>query len=116
MILGRKEYTISAGNLKDRLTLLMPSATSDGRGGSRITYSSYASVWCQAKNANNSRELAAAQLTFVDAQIFIIRVTSVPITANWHITFQGREYTIQTILDIENRYQYYKILAYSKDI
>ena len=116
MILGRRSYTISAGQLKDRLTLLMPSATSDGRGGSRTTYSDYATVWCQAKNANNSRELAESQLTFVDAQIFIIRVSAVPITANWHIRFQGRDYTIQTILDIENRYQYYKILAYSKDI
>jgi SPP1 family predicted phage head-tail adaptor len=116
MILNRKTTSITAGDLKDRLTLLMPSATSNGRGGSTTTYSDYSEVWCKAIPANSSRELAESQLTFYDAFVFTIRYSSVPITADWHITFKDRTYTIHTLDNIESRNQYWRILAYSKNL
>lgn len=109
-----KKNSINAGDLKDRLTLLIPSATNDGRGGKTVTYSDYATVWCKASPANNSRTLQEAQLVFNDSFRFTIRYSEVPVTANWKIRFNGKDYTIHTVDDIENRYQYLSILAYSK--
>ena len=111
-----KKNSINAGDLKDRLTLLMPTVANDGRGGSSVTYSDYATVWCKASPANNSRSLQEAQVIFNDSFRFTIRYSEVPILANWKIRFNGREYTIHTIDDIENRYQYYSILAYTKHL
>jgi SPP1 family predicted phage head-tail adaptor len=111
-----KKNTITAGDLKDRLTLLIPTVVSNGRGGSTITYSDYATVWCKAQPYRNSRTLQEAQLIFNDSFNFIIRYSEVPITAAWMIRFNGADYTIHTIDDVENRYQYYSILAYTKKL
>jgi len=116
MKLNTKNNAIVAGSLKDRLTLLIPTVVSDLRGGSTITYADYATVWCKASPANNSRSLEEAQVIFSDSFRFTIRYSEVPILANWKIRFNSREYTIHTIDDIENRYQYYSILAYSKKL
>lgn len=107
---------INAGSLKDRLTLRQPTSVADGRGGSTVTFTDYATVWCKASPANNSRTLEEAQVTFYDSFRFTIRVSTVPINATWQIVFNGRTYTIHTVDDIENRYQYLSILAYSKQL
>jgi len=113
MKLRKRTTQITSGYLKDRCTLLQPTSTANGRGGFTVTYASYGDVWCMAEPASNARELVDGRLTFYDAFHFTIRVSEVPILANWHITFGGRTYTIHTIDNIENRFQYYKILAYS---
>jgi len=115
MKLNRRSGSISAGDLKDRCSLLQPTYTSNGRGGQDTTFATYATVWCKATPSSNSRELVEAQITYYDAFHFTIRKSEVPIKSDWHIDFNGRTYTIHTVDDIENRYQYLKILAYSKN-
>lgn len=114
MKLNRRPGSISAGDLKDRLILQQPTQTNNNRGGYTTTYADYATVWCKAMPANNSRALVEGQITYYDAFYFTIRRSEVPIQADWKATFNGREYTIHTVDDIENRYQYLLILAYSK--
>jgi head-tail adaptor len=48
--------------------------------------------------------------------MFTIRTSQVNITADWQLEFNGRTYTIHTIDDIDNRYQYLLIVALSKDL
>ena len=111
-----RKNTISAGSLKDRLTLLMPTVTPDGRGGSSTVYSTEYAVWCKATPANNTRALDEAQVIYYDAFRFTVRTSELNLNGTWKIRFNGREYTIHTIDDIENRYQYLSILAYSKKL
>lgn len=113
MRISRRPGVISAGDLKDRCDLMQPTYTADGRGGETVSYALYASVWVQATPASNSRTLSEAQVTFYEAFKFTIRVSTVPIKADWQIVFNGRTYTIHTIDDIDNQYQYNLILAYS---
>lgn len=113
MRLARRISTISAGDLKDRCELLQPVYGNDGRGGHPVTFTSAGSVWCQANPASNSRTLSEAQVVYYDAFRFCIRVSTLAIAGDWKITFNGRTYTIHYIQDIDNRYQYLSILAYS---
>lgn len=113
MRLSRRKDTISAGDLKDRCELMQPTYISDGQGGRTTVFSSVGSVWCQANPASNSRALSEAQVTYWDAFRFCIRVSSLQIKGDWQIVFNERTYTIHYIQDIENRYQYLSILAYS---
>jgi SPP1 family predicted phage head-tail adaptor len=116
MKLNRRSGQITAGDLKDRLTLKSPTYTPDGQGGNTVTYSDYGVVWCMAKPATNTRALEQAQLIFNDAMRFTIRVSQVPITADWQIVFNDNTFIIHTIDDIEGRHQYLSILAYSKEL
>lgn len=113
MRISRRPGVISAGDLKDRLELMAPTYTADGRGGQTVTFALNTTVWCQANPASNSRTLSEAQVTFFDAFKFRIRVSTVLVKADWQIVFNDRTYTIHTIQDIDNQYQYYDILAYS---
>ena len=116
MKLSKRYDQIVAGDLKDRCKLLQPTSTSNGRGGSAVSYSEYAEVWVKAMPANNSRTLSEAQVTFFDAFKFTIRTSEIPVNANWQITFNNRTYTIHSVHDINNAYQYLEILAYSKKL
>ena len=111
-----RKHSINAGDLKDRLTLLMPTVVTDGRGGSNTTYADYATVWCKATPHHNTKSLEEGQVIYYDAFRFNIRYSEVPLNGTWKIRFNGREYTIHTIDDIENRYQYLEIIAYSKKL
>lgn len=114
MRLARRISTISAGDLKDRCELMQPIYGNDGRGGHPVTFVSVGSVWCKATSRNNSRTLSEAQVTYFDAFTFIIRVSTLAVSGDWHINFNGKNYTIHgTPTDIDNRYQYLSILAYS---
>jgi SPP1 family predicted phage head-tail adaptor len=111
-----RKNSINAGDLKDRLTLLMPTVLPDGRGGSSTVYVSEFTVWCKATPHHNTRALDEAQVIYYDAFRFTIRTSELNLNGTWKIRFNGREYTIHTIDDIENRYQYLEIIAYSKKL
>lgn len=113
MRLARRISTISAGDLKDRCELMQPIYGNDGRGGHPVTFVSAGSVWCKASPASNNRQLSDAQIIFWDAFRFTIRVSTLNVSGDWQIVFNGRTYTLHYIQDIDNRYQYLSILAYS---
>ena len=116
MRIGHRIYDLGAGDLKDRCILLQPTSTSDGRGGSTIAYSTYDTVWCKASRLGNTRDSVTGQEIFTDGIEFTIRYSQVPIKSNWNITFNSRTYTISSITDINNRYQYLRIVAYAKKL
>ena len=111
-----RKNSIEAGDLKDRCTLLIPIAINDGRGGSATAFSTYAEVWCKAMPSTDSRTLEQAQVIFNEAIKFTIRVNEIPIKSNWKIIFNGKTYTIHAINDIDTRYQYLSILAYTSNL
>lgn len=113
MYLNRKSNSINAGDLKDLCTLYEPFSIPDGRGGSRTSFLTYGQVWCKAIPKRSSRALQEAQVVFNEALEFTIRY-GIPIKANWELEFNGRRYIIHSVDDIENRYQYYSVLAYTK--
>lgn len=115
MRMGRKN-TIDAGDLREQVTLLQPIRVDDGRGGFTTTYTAYGNVWARVRPVRSSRTLADAQVQFGEAFEFVIRVSEVPITADWHINYFGRTFTIHGIDDIENRREYYNVLAYTQQI
>lgn len=109
---SRQSY-INAGNLKDRLTLQQPTYTSDGRGGRITTWDNDISVWCEAMPNRGARTLEQASVKFEQSIKFIIRVQDIPVAQDWRILFNGKTYLIHSITDIEQRYEYWEIQAYS---
>ncbi len=111
-----RKNSIEAGDLKYLCKLLQPISIPDGRGGSGVAFTEYAEVWCKAMPSNNNRVLEQAQITFNESVKFTIRVSEVPIKPNWKIEFNGKTYQIHTIYDIDTRYQYLSILAYTNNL
>ena len=110
---NHRQNFINAGNLKDRLTLQQPTYTSDGRGGRTTTWGNDISVWCEAMPNRGSRELEQAAVKFEQPIKFIIRVQDIPLAQDWRIIFNGKTYLIHSVTDIEQRYEYWEIQAYS---
>ncbi len=115
MKLGRKN-TIDAGDLREVVTLLQPSRVDDGRGGSTTTYTSVGEVWAKVRPVRHSRSLVDAQVQFREAFEFIIRVSTLAITPDWRLTYNGEQWTIHGIDDIDTRREYFSIIAYTQAI
>ena len=113
MIKNHRQNHINAGNLIDTLLLQQPTYASDGQGGTTTTWSDYGTVWCQADPGAGSRELEQAAVKFDQPIRFIIRVQDIPLAQDWRAIFNGKTYLIHSIHDIEQRYQYWQITAYS---
>lgn len=116
MIRNNKINIINAGILKDTATLIQPTYTPNGRGGNTVDYTSFGVVWCSAIPVRDNRKLEQAAINYNQAYKFIIRVQNVSLTNDWRITFNGKTYTIHSIIDIDQRYQYWEILAYNNAI
>jgi SPP1 family predicted phage head-tail adaptor len=107
---------ITAGLLKDTATLLQPIYTSDGRGGTTVAFVPFGVVWCSAIPSKDSRALEEASIAYNQSINFTIRVQNVSLTNDWQIQFNGKIYDIHSISDIDNRYQYWEIFAYTNDL
>jgi SPP1 family predicted phage head-tail adaptor len=107
---------ITAGLLKDTATLLQPIYTSDGRGGTTVAFVPFGVVWCSAIPSRDTRALEEAAIAYNQSINFTIRVQNVSLTNDWKIEFNGKTYDIHSISDIDNRYQYWEIFAYTNDL
>jgi SPP1 family predicted phage head-tail adaptor len=117
MIKTHRQNNINAGNLKDRLTLQQPLYAGDGRGGTIVlNYINSVDVWCQADPNSGSRELEQAAVKFDQPIRFIIRVQDIPLAQDWRIIYNGKTYLIHSVHDIEQRYQYWQITAYTEGL
>lgn len=110
---NHRQNFINAGNLKDRLTLQQPIYSSNGRGGTETTWGNDISVWCEAMPNKGGRALEQAAVKFDQPIKFIIRVQDIPLAQDWRIIFNGKTYLIHSVTDIEQRYEYWEIQAYS---
>jgi SPP1 family predicted phage head-tail adaptor len=113
MIKNHRQNHINAGNLKDVLTLQQPIYTSDGQGGAITTWGNDVTVWCEANPNSGARELEQAAVKFDQPIRFIIRVQNIPLAQDWRILYNGKTYLIHSVHDIEQRYQYWQITAYT---
>jgi len=113
MIKNHRQNHINAGNLKDVLTLQQPIYTSDGQGGTTTTWGNDVTVWCEANPNSGARELEQAAVKFDQPIRFIIRVQNIPLAQDWRIIYNGKTYLIHSVHDIELRYQYWQITAYT---
>lgn len=111
----RQNY-INAGNLKDRLTLQQPDYTNDGRGGTITQWINDVTVWCQANPNKGARVLEQSAVKFTQPIQFIIRVQDIPLAQDWRIIFNGKTYLIHSVHDIDQRYEYWQIQAYSDSL
>ena len=111
--LNRRSGYISAGDLKDRCTLQQPTYTNNNRGGQTVTYADYGSVWCKAVPLSDTRVLEQAQETYNESKVFTVRYNSA-FQPDWKLTYEGNEYFIHAVENIEGRYQYLKIIAFTK--
>ena len=116
MIKNHRQNVIVAGNLKDRVTLQQPIYTSDGQGGTITTWGNDIEVWCEANPGSGARELEQAAVKFDQPIRFIIRVQDIPLAQDWRAVFNGKTYLIHSVHDIEQRYQYWQITAYSYEL
>jgi SPP1 family predicted phage head-tail adaptor len=106
---------LTAALLKDRCTIKPAISTADGQGGSVTTYGAGTEVWCGTDPKAKSRLLQTEQLINQDFVYIYIRY-GIDINPSYLITFQGADYVINSITNIDNRYQYYLIEMYSKKL
>ena len=106
---------LNAALLKDRCTIKAPITTPDGRGGYVTTYDAGIEVWCGADPRTRTRLLQVEQLINQDFVYLYIRY-GITINASYLVTFQGADYVINNLTNVDNRYQYYLIEMYTKKL
>jgi SPP1 family predicted phage head-tail adaptor len=94
------------------ITLLVPTATSDGAGGETHTFTSYGADWAEIKAERVSQEGDTRQVVTGQAYRFKIRYrASLAITDRWRIRYEGTDYRILTIEREGLKREYYIIKA-----
>jgi SPP1 family predicted phage head-tail adaptor len=94
------------------ITLLYPTATSDGAGGETHTFTSYGADWAEIKAERVSQEDNTKQVATGAAMRFKIRYrASLSITDKWRIRYEGTDYRITTIEREGLKREYYIIKA-----
>jgi SPP1 family predicted phage head-tail adaptor len=106
---------LNAALLKDRCTIKAPTTTPDGRGGFVTTYDAGIEVWCGTDPKAKSRLLQVEQLINQDFVYLYIRY-GITINPSYIVAFQGADYVINSITNIDNRYQYYLIEMFTKKL
>lgn len=106
---------LTAAALKDRCTIKAPISTPDGRGGSVITYTAGTEVWCCTDPKARTRLLQVEQLINQDFVYLYIRY-GITIDASYIVNFQGADYVINNLTNVDNRFQYYLIEMYTKKL
>ena len=106
---------LNAASLKDRCTIKAPIETADGRGGFVTTYDTGVEVWCCTDPRARTRLLQQSQLINQDFVYIYIRY-GINIDASYLVTFQGADYVINNVTNVDNRYQYYLIEMYTKKL
>jgi len=106
---------LTAAALKDRCTIKAPISTPDGRGGSVTTYTAGTEVWCCTDPKAKTRLLQVEQLINQDFVYLYIRY-GITIDASYIVTFQGADYVINNLTNVDNRFQYYLIEMYTKKL
>lgn len=94
------------------ITLLYPTATSDGAGGETHTFTSYGADWAEIKADRYEQGTDNKQVVTGAAMRFKIRYRpSLAITDKWRIRYEGTDYRITTIEREGLKREYYTIKA-----
>lgn len=102
---------ICAETMRELFTVQTLTQTTDGEGGYTYAVSSSADYWGDISPLSQSRALMEMSLAFKKAVRIYTRYTT-GITVDNKIVFDGETYTIHSVLDIDTKRQYLKIIAY----
>jgi len=102
---------ITAETMRELFTVQTFSQTTDGEGGFTYAVTSTADYWGDISPLSQSRALLEMSISFKKAVRIYTRYTT-GITVDNKILFDGETYTIHSILDIDTKKQYLKIIAY----
>ena len=87
---------MSAGDLRERITLQCPSRVSDGMGGFTTTWNDHATIWAEAWTVSSSEVVADMKGEMIRIQKFKIRYRN-PLLPSWRIEFGERYFNIVAI-------------------
>lgn len=100
------------------ITLLYPTATSDGAGGETHTFTSYGADWAEIKNLGEQYQSEGGQVTnsgqVTNAKAYKFRIRyrpSLAITDKWRIRYEGTDYRIVSIDREGLKREYYIVKA-----
>lgn len=103
---------VSASNLMHKISLYTIISTPDGQGGEEITDELLKFVYADFDIKEYSKTLEQEQITYTHAINFYVRYDT-DINYSKYILFDGVKYIIHSIVNIGNRNEFYKIIAYS---
>jgi SPP1 family predicted phage head-tail adaptor len=111
---------ISSGDLSERVTIERNTPTADGEGGFTDTWAAdpAGGVWAKVRAVGGSERFFADRLQPGNRYRFVIRFrgqASNPgapyYSADDRIVYNGREYGIESVVDVENRRRFLEIVA-----
>lgn len=113
MRIKRSINDISVGNMDRVVTLLQPTVTPNNRGGSPKPTYTETDVYAMVKPFRDSRGLQESGITYTQAVRVILRYYPT-LTPDWKVSIDGKDYTIHTVEDVDNKNQFSELIAYTK--
>ncbi len=113
MRLYKKNIEVTAGDMKEKITVLNLTDTPGTGGGINRSYSDDGTFRAKVEPMTESRTLEQAQLKYNQAIKVWVRDIVSPVIANvTKLRFNNENYTIHSIKNIDQQNRYLEILAY----
>jgi len=105
----KKNNNISASTMTRRVSLYVPTRTSDGQGGYTTAFALQEVIWGDFRPAQSTRTLLESELTFYQNAKVYLRY-GVTITNDYKLEVEDKTYTIQSINDVDNQHRFLEII------
>lgn len=107
--------SISIGQMRDLVTLLVPTITTVTRNNKAVTYpvEDQIEVYAVVHPGGNERSLQEANFTYDDIITVYIRYNG-NLANNWKIRYAGSDYTIHKVSNVDAVNRFQQIMCYSK--
>jgi SPP1 family predicted phage head-tail adaptor len=103
---------VSASNLLHPVELYTITETTDGQGGFEVTDEVLKTVYADFEIKEYNKLLEEEQITYTHAINFFVRF-DIDINYAKYLLFDGVKYIIHSVVNIGNRNEFFKIIAYS---
>ena len=110
-IKGNNTRFLSAELLIEPIIVMEPTTITDSEGGFSVSYNIGSTIWGMFIPLGQDRQLLSAEVTFTDSARVYVRIP-LTIDQTHKLRINGLDYTIHSITNLENRYQYYEITIY----
>jgi len=110
-IKGNNTRFLSAELLIEPIILMEPTTITDSEGGFSVSYNIGTTIWGMFIPLGQDRQLLSAEVTFTDSAKVYVRIP-LTIDQTYKLRINGLDYTIHSIANLENKYQYYEIKIY----
>ena len=102
---------LSAELLIEPIIVMEPTTITDSEGGFSVSYNIGSTIWGHFIPLGQDRQLLSAEVTFTDSARVYVRIP-LTIDQTHKLRINGLDYTIHSITNLENKYQYYEIIIY----